>query len=293
MSELREILQVAFHQTLVLGDEICSGTESISGTAIVAAGIRHLHKAGARFVLATHLHDLMKLEEVTALPGLRVFHLHVEYDKVHDCLVYHRTLRPGAGSSLYGLEVAKALHLPADMIEDAYRLRRKLLGEDAIEDAKQSTWNTDHVRQVCKACGSTISHKLEVHHIEERSAARPGKRNQDGTALNHIRNLVTLCEACHDKHHAGVLEVGPVEDTSIGPVRTITDLSQFKHVEREQSQAAKRKSAFSDEEITAIQKTVQANPGLSSKLVVFQIQRDHGIQISEGQLKTLQKKGLF
>ena len=90
--------------------------------------------------------------------------------------------------------------------------------------------------------------------------------------------------------HAGSLEVGSVEDTSIGPVRSITELSQFKHVEKPQT--AKRKSAFSEEEITAIQKTVQANPRLSSKLLVFQIQRDHEIQISEAQLKTLQKKGV-
>jgi DNA mismatch repair protein MutS len=290
MSELREILQVADHKTLVLGDELCAGTESISGTAIVAAGIQHLHKSGSRFVLATHLHDLMKLEEVTSLKGLSVFHLHVEYDIVRDCLVYHRTLRSGAGSSMYGLEVAKALHLPTDMIDAAFQMRRKLLGESAIEDAKQSSWNVDCVRKACGSCGQRVSHVLEVHHIEERATARPGQRNQDGTALNHIRNLVTLCQTCHDKHHAGSLEVGQVEDTSIGPVRSITDLSQFKHVE--QPTQVKRKSAFSDEAITAIKQTVDANVRLSSKLLVFQIQRDHGIQISEAQLKTLQKKGL-
>ena len=292
MSELREILQVADHQTLVLGDELCAGTESISGTAIVAAGIQHLHKAGARFVLATHLHDLMKLKEVTNLKGLCVFHLHVEYDKVNDCLIYHRTIRPGAGSSMYGLEVAKALHLPTDMIDAAFHMRRKLLGEDAIEDAKQSAWNTDCMRQSCGACGEKVSHLLEVHHIEERAAARPGQRNKDGTALNHIRNLVTLCQTCHDKHHAGLLEVGSVEDTSIGPVRTVTDLSRFKHIPQEEP-VKSRKTGFTAEEITAIKQTVDANPRLSSKLLVFQIQRDHEIQISEAQLKTLQKKGLL
>ena len=78
MSELREILAVADSHTLVLGDELCAGTESISGTAIVAAGIEFLHKVGARFVLATHLHDLMKLQVITGLNALRIWHLHVE-----------------------------------------------------------------------------------------------------------------------------------------------------------------------------------------------------------------------
>ncbi len=293
MSELREILQVADHQTLVLGDELCAGTESVSGTAIVAAGILHLHKAGSRFVLATHLHDLMKVKQVTSLPALHVYHLHVEYDKVRDILVYHRTLRPGPGSSMYGLEVAKALHLPTDMIDMAFQMRREILGEAAIEDAAKSAWNNDLVRRMCSTCGKRAVKELEVHHLEERSAAQ-GQRNQDGTALNHIRNLATLCETCHDKHHAGSLLVGPVEDTSAGPIRQITDLSQYKFVAAEAAAPGKSKRpGFSEEEITAIQKTVRERSGLSSKLLVFQIQRDHGIQISEAQLKTLQKKGMM
>jgi DNA mismatch repair protein MutS len=100
MSELREILAVADDQTLVLGDELCAGTESISGTAIVAAGIQHLYKAGSRFVLATHLHDLMKLPKVTSLPCLKIWHLHVEYNPIKDLLIYHRTLREGPGSTI-------------------------------------------------------------------------------------------------------------------------------------------------------------------------------------------------
>jgi DNA mismatch repair protein MutS len=84
MSELRDIFQVADNMTLVLGDELCSGTESISATAIVAAGIEWLHKCGTRFVLATHLHDLTRLQRITTLPTLRIWHLHVEYDRVRD-----------------------------------------------------------------------------------------------------------------------------------------------------------------------------------------------------------------
>jgi DNA mismatch repair protein MutS len=42
MSELREVLRIADDKTLVLGDEVCSGTESISGTSIVAASLEHL-----------------------------------------------------------------------------------------------------------------------------------------------------------------------------------------------------------------------------------------------------------
>jgi DNA mismatch repair protein MutS len=291
MSELREILSVADDQTLVLGDELCAGTESISGTAIVAAGIQHLYKAGSRFVLATHLHDLMKLPPVTSLQGLQVWHLHVEYDPVQDCLIYHRSLKPGAGSSMYGLEVAKALHLPRDMIESAFEMRRSLLGSSATEDAKESSWNTAITRQKCSSCNSMIEKELEVHHLEERANATPDKRNKDGTALNHVRNLAVLCQVCHDKHHAGLLHVGPVEDTSQGPKRKIIDLSQYAHTPQQEENAVKKSSKFSAEQITAMQALVRQSPGLTPRLWCFQIQQTLEITISETQFKTLQKKG--
>lgn len=288
MSELREILSVADHQTLVLGDELCSGTESISGTAIVAAGIQHLHKAGARFVLATHLHDLMKLRAVQSLPSLRVWHLHVEYIPSSDLLVYHRSLKPGPGSTMYGLEVAKALHLPHDMIDAAFALRRELLGESAAEETKSSDWNAALQHTSCSSCGGAVSKELQTHHLEERHKASADKRNEDGLALNHVRNLAVLCKSCHTKHHANRLHIGPVEDTSEGPKRQVLDLSAFAHVEP----PPPTKTKFSKEQLEKIQNTVQQNPGLHARLLVFQIQKDHGITIKESQLNLLRTKGL-
>jgi DNA mismatch repair protein MutS len=40
MSELRDILRHANSKTMVLGDELCSGTESTSAQALVASGIQ-------------------------------------------------------------------------------------------------------------------------------------------------------------------------------------------------------------------------------------------------------------
>ena len=56
VSELRDIFLRADSRTLVLGDELCSGTESVSATALVAAGIKYLLKKQSRFFLATNNH---------------------------------------------------------------------------------------------------------------------------------------------------------------------------------------------------------------------------------------------
>lgn len=220
MSELREIFQVADHQTLVLGDELCAGTESISATAIVAAGIRWLEKCGSRFVLATHLHDLMKLEEIRESKTLRVWHLHVEYDHRTGKLLYHRDLRPGSGSTLYGLEVAKALHLPPDMLSIAHTYRQILMNNVPLERRSSSRYNAMIVRRQCDICGIWVERDLEVHHIQPQEDAWQG-RNADGTALNSVRNLAVICDSCHTKHHSHEIEIGSVIDTSEGPERPV------------------------------------------------------------------------
>jgi DNA mismatch repair ATPase MutS len=57
MSELRDILRQANEYSLVLGDEMCSGTESLSAMSLVAAGIEWLSAKRAKLIFATHLHD--------------------------------------------------------------------------------------------------------------------------------------------------------------------------------------------------------------------------------------------
>ena len=44
MTELRTILQMADENSLILGDELCSGTESDSALSIFVAGLEILHK---------------------------------------------------------------------------------------------------------------------------------------------------------------------------------------------------------------------------------------------------------
>jgi hypothetical protein len=190
---------------------------------------------------------------------------------------------------MYGLEVAKALHLPRDMIEAAFQMRRDLLGTTSVEEAQQTTWTSDLVRTKCSACGTECSQGLEVHHLEERSKST-NSRNLDGTALNHVRNLAVLCSDCHTKHHGGMLYVGAVEDTSEGPVRKVVDLSQYAYVPTQVVKGG-RKQPFTDEQVTAMRTIVQDKPGLSAKLYCFQIRQTLELDISEGQFRTLQKNG--
>jgi len=254
MSELRDILRNANENTLVLGDELCSGTESISAQALVASGIQWLTEKNAKFIFATHLHDLPNIVD-----SVEVWHLHVEYDAVTQKLVYDRSLRPGNGSSLYGLEVARAMDLPFEFIEQALKNRHKIIGTTNQIDASKSKWNTNIVRKECEICNKKTD--LEVHHIKERSEAVNGIL-KDGTNMNDKRNLIVICEDCHDSVHAGNIEIGDIKVTSNGPERQI-------------------KSKWTEEEHKIIMDTLQKYSKLSLKSLRAHLSSKHEINISE------------
>jgi DNA mismatch repair protein MutS len=198
MTEFREILQFADERSLVLGDELCAGTESLSATALVAAGVETLAERGAKFVFATHLHELAGL-----VPGGSVtsVHLKVHYDAASDTLVYDRSLAPGSGSALYGLEVCRALDLPAGYLDRATAIRKQLAGWVAPH---RSAYTADAVIDACAVCGGSSG--LEAHHIVPQVAG--------GT--HTAGNLACLCATCHDDHHGGRLVIEGWEETSGG-----------------------------------------------------------------------------
>ena len=194
MTEFREILRHADAGSLVLGDELCSGTESLSATALVAAGVETLAARKTKFIFATHLHELAALPDVAGISTVRPFHLKVTYDAATDVLRYDRTLSPGSGSALYGLEVCRSLDLPAGYLDRAIAIRQGLAG---FQGARPSSYSAEAVVDRCEVCGS--SQKLEMHHI------RPQKNGGASGPLHAPGNLVCLCGTCHDRYHAGRL----------------------------------------------------------------------------------------
>ncbi len=194
MSELRVILKNADKWSMVLGDELCSGTETQSALSIFVAGLMRLHAAQSSFIFATHFHEIVDYDEIKALERLQLKHMSVYYDRELDALVYDRLLKDGAGDSMYGLEVCKSLHLPADFLEQAFQLRTKYYPESAGGlSATKSRYNAQKLRGMCEQCGKAVS--TEVHHLVMQSDA-------EFSNTNHVANLMALCEGCHQEMHS-------------------------------------------------------------------------------------------
>jgi DNA mismatch repair protein MutS len=200
MSELRVILKCADKNSLILGDELCSGTEIDSAISIFVAGLQKLHALKSCFVFATHMHEIVDYEEIAQMDKLVTKHMAVTYDRERDILIYDRKLRDGAGPSMYGLEVCKSLHLPDDFLKMANAIRLKYRDKTQVGDLnfKPSHFNAHKVKGMCELCKKEMGE--EVHHLQHQKEADSNDYIQH-FHKNHRANLLTVCESCHLKIH--------------------------------------------------------------------------------------------
>lgn len=219
MSELRNIINNCSKTSLVIGDELCSGTESISAISLVSSGIMTLSKKNSSFIFATHLHELDNIDELKALENVSIKHLSVEYDENKNDIIYDRKLKDGSGNTLYGLEVCKSLDLDETFLETANMIRRKILNQNHnICSNIRSTYNRKLIKDECYICKKKA---FEVHHIEHQKDA------DDNNMIKHYNknslfNLVPLCNMCHNQTHHGDIVIE-------GFVHTMTKGRQLKY----------------------------------------------------------------
>ena len=161
---------MATSTSLILGDELCSGTESDSALSIFAAGIERLHAAKSSFIFATHFHEIVDYDEVKSLPNVKAETYDSMPDKELDLLVYDQeTQKDGSGDGMYGLEVCKALDLPQDFLDRAHSLRSKYNKQAAADtDMGTSHFNTQKVLGRCELCSKAGT---EIHHLQHQSKA--------------------------------------------------------------------------------------------------------------------------
>lgn len=194
MSELRVILKYCNQNSLILGDELCSGTEIDSALSIFVSGLETMYKLNSSFIFATHFHQIQYFEEIRNMPNLQLKHLTVEYNQQCKSLIYNRKLQDGAGESIYGLEVCKSLSMPGDFLDRAYEIRNKYdKSYNNILSYKTSKYNKDKLRGICEFCKSEMSH--EIHHLKY-------QKDFKDTQLHNKANLSSVCESCHDKIHS-------------------------------------------------------------------------------------------
>ena len=236
MNELRCILKRCNKNSLIIGDEICRGTEYLSGNALVGSTILRLIEKEAKFLFATHLHDLPNLTKIKQQQMIKFYHLSVE--KKGDELYFNRKLEEGTGEEIYGITIAKYILDDPLFINTAIELKNELLEKKNINyklvNDKKSLYNNDLFVDNCYLCGENNSfickgeeNKLETHHVN----FQKNFKKMNGALINedkfHIikddkSNLIILCQKCHDKLHSKNIEISNIQ------IKNINEISKIK-----------------------------------------------------------------
>nr|YP_010322956.1 MutS-like protein [Ideogorgia capensis]UKP87728.1 MutS-like protein [Ideogorgia capensis] len=213
MRDLSTILKLANYNSLILGDEICHGTEVSSGVAILAATIERLTAARTSFVLSTHLHQVCSLID----SPVRCYHLSV-IQREDFGLIYERKLKPGPGLPQYGIEVmghiindrefySSALKYrklinwksPSLWPQSTYEVEASARKSSSLTVFRPSKYNTQVFIDSCEICGAPAE---AIHHIKPKKLSRGHSLN-----LNRRSNLVPVCLSCHLDIHKNKISI--------------------------------------------------------------------------------------
>lgn len=199
MSEIAHIVEVSNERSLVLGDEILKSTEHYSANLLAAALIEHLHVQKAKYILATHLHDLHKLVDSP------VYHIAAYIDSKKGEIVYERKLKEGPCDKVYGLTIGQ--HLVQNKQFNRLIAQLKAKKEKRFEKSK---YNSKLLLIHCEICKS--NQQLETHHIKPQA--------EYPTLSKQLSNLVCLCKECHLKVHQNILVIDKWTRTKNGKILT-------------------------------------------------------------------------
>ena len=185
LQNLREILEDADGDSLVLIDEIGSGTDPVEGGALARAVLMQLTRRGAFSVATTHLGQLKLL--AGEVPGVVNASLQFDAERLRPT---YRLLKGLPGRS-YGLAIARRLGLPPEVLRDAEEALpqgeqdvAKLLLELEAKEQRLS----DATIELERRLGETERLRAELRNREEALDRR--ERNAERRSRQQARDLL-------------------------------------------------------------------------------------------------------
>ena len=194
LKNLAEVLRSATSASLVLIDELGSGTDPVEGAALGGAILEALTRRGSLSVATTHLGALKEL--AAEVDG--VVNASLQFDSVALAPTYR--LIKGIPGRSYGLSIARRLQLPEDVLERAEA--RLPTGERDVNallaelEAREQTLG-DREKEAAEIAEDAKSRARRV--AERESAVREKERNAERDARREARKLLLDARAEVDR----------------------------------------------------------------------------------------------
>ena len=203
--EIKNMIETGDQNTLILADELCSGTEIPSALSLVSSTVIFLDKIKARYIFTTHFHELLDIHEIKEINSFQIYHMKTTI--TDGKIIFNRNLEKGKCEDNYGIEIAQHMKLPTEFIHTATKIRNRIKSSTEIISSKTSKYNKEIYMTECKLCKSTKN--LHTHHIIFQSV-------NPGEGKNFKNNLVVLCQDCHEKLHKNEIQINKILETSEG-----------------------------------------------------------------------------
>ncbi len=248
LQNARIFLEKATPETLVLIDEMGSGTDPKPGGAIAEAVLQQLHRRGVFAVVTTHYSNL----KVFAFRNTGILNGNMHFDK--DTLSPTYELKVGRPGSSYAFEIAGKSGLPKHLIDFA---RKRTGSETAVDD----------ILIELQAEKQELEEKLKSISEKERNLDRLVKTYD---AMHGELDLKKKQLKLDQKEH----ELRQQSNTQREVEKLIKTLKEEKSVEKARAVADEIKASRAsivqkvDEIHADIQKIEQAAPDLSAKIEI-------------------------
>ncbi len=211
LKNLTEIVRESTAETLVLIDELGSGTDPLEGAALGGAILETLTRRGTTTVATTHLGALKELAQ--EVPG--VVNASLQFDAVALAPTYR--LIKGIPGRSYGLSIARRLGMPEDVLVNA-EARVPTAERDLtalLEDLERRA-DALQAREADVAARDEATRSDERKVAERERAVKAAERESEKKARQEARRYLLDARAEIDATLAALRAAGAAEIESLG-----------------------------------------------------------------------------
>lgn len=152
-----DILNITDRSTLVLIDEMASGTDPGEGVGLSVAILEELHRRKATVVVTTHFNEIKNFAAVT--PGFE--NARMEFDAETLQPLYR--LRIGEAGQSYAFSIALKLGIPSEIIQRSREITTSGFSPDILQKNRTNETNESNSKNVSGQSESQLNGDKEVH----------------------------------------------------------------------------------------------------------------------------------